>query len=56
MKASRLIELLAAHPEYDVRVETERLICPILRVGTDCFYEEEGWVFVIEPDTSEDDE
>lgn len=54
MKSSELIELLAAHPEYEVQIETERMICPIAKVDTDCFYEEEGFVFVITPDMSEE--
>lgn len=51
MLASELIELLTAHPEYEVLIETERMICPVKLVDTDCFTEGEPWVFVIEADT-----
>ena len=56
MKASELIALLAAHPDYEVLIETERLIGPISKVDIDCFAEGEPWVFVIEPDMSEGDD
>jgi hypothetical protein len=56
VKASELIELLGVHPDYEVLIETERLIGPISKVDIDCFAEGEPWVFVIEPDMSEDDD
>ena len=56
MKASELIELLGAHPDREVLIETEMAISPVARVDTDCFAEGEPWVFVIESDMSEDDD
>lgn len=54
MLASELIVLLAEHPEYEVLVETETMICPVKLVDTDCFAAGEPWVFVIEADTTKE--
>lgn len=50
MRASELVTILSAHPEYEVEIAAPKQIAAIKQVDIDCFEPEQGMVFVIEGD------
>ena len=54
MKAKYLLEILQQHPERHVLLSSPLSIDHIAYVDQDCFDAEEGTVWVLEPDHTED--